>query len=64
MQAVPNTTVTILNATSINPDTGERVGEVAAEGVAAHLAERPATRPRTGAEGRAVEDPADRKSVV
>lgn len=59
MQATPNTTVTVLNADSIDPYSGQRVNEVeTVTGVPAHLVERPATRPRTGAQGRAVEDPA------
>lgn len=58
MQASANTTVTIFNCDSIDPYTGARVNEVVTvAGVAAHLAERPATRPRTGSEGRAVQDP-------
>lgn len=59
MQATPTTTVTILDAGTIDTFSGERVGETeTAGGVPAFILERPATRPRTGSEGRAVEDPA------
>lgn len=59
MLATPNTTVTVLNSDSVDPYTGERVNEAAAvTGVPATILERPATRPRTGSEGRTVEDPA------
>jgi hypothetical protein len=58
VQVTPNTTVTIWQAASINSYSGVRVDDaVVAAGVAAHLLERPATRPRTGAQGRAVESP-------
>lgn len=59
MQAPPNTTVTILRAESVDSFSGQRVNEAAVNtGVLAFIIERPATRPRTGSEGRAVEDPA------
>lgn len=58
MLATPTTTVTILDAGSLDTFSGERVGEVAtATGVPALILERPATRPRTGSEGRAIQDP-------
>lgn len=58
MLANPTTTVTILDAPPVDPYTGERVGEVATvTGLPAFLLERPAARPRTGSEGRAVDDP-------
>lgn len=60
MQAIPNTTVTILRPDGpVDTWTGQPTGgtTVVASGVPAFLIERPATRPRTGAEGRAVEGP-------
>ena len=59
MQSVPNTAVTVMEPGSLDPETGERVGDTAvAVGVPAAILERPATRPRTGSEGRTTHDPA------
>ena len=58
MRAAPNTTVTVLEPGAIDAFTGERTDTPVATGVPAFILERPATRPRTGSEGRRVDDPA------